>query len=205
MRKTTRPARRATATKVVASVALLAGAASVAGLGTFGAFTDTTAADQAVATGTVELGALPTTIDAPVTGMVPGDRVERQVTLTRAAGSQTFGSLRLTTTSVGDQVLTAADTGVKLSVDECSVPWTADGKALECGGQTTPVLTSGPVLGQGRDLVTPLLSVNGTGATSHLRITMLLPRTEADQNGLQGKSATVKFTFDAGQRDGEAR
>ena len=48
MRKTTRPARRATATKVIASVALLAGAASVAGMGTFGAFTDTTTADQAV-------------------------------------------------------------------------------------------------------------------------------------------------------------
>ncbi|NPC96630.1 TasA family protein [Nocardioides sp. zg-DK7169] len=208
MRKTTRPARRATATKVVASVALLAGAASVAGLGTFGAFTDTTTADQAVATGTVKLG-MNSSISQDVAGLVPGDRIERQVKLTRAEGSETFGSLRLTTTATGDDILTAAATGLKLSVEQCSLPWIEVGKVLECKGTASNVvgtfLAPVDVLGQGRDLVTPLASVNAPGAAAHLRVTMSLPRTTADQNGLQGKAASVKFTFDAGQRDGEAR
>lgn len=42
-------------TKVHASVVLVAGAASVAGLGTFGAFISTTAASEAVSAGHVEI------------------------------------------------------------------------------------------------------------------------------------------------------
>ena len=121
MRTTTRPARRATATKVVASVALLAGAASVAGLGTFGAFSSTTSASQEVAAGTVELGKLAGTISEPVSGMVPGDRAERAVTLTRADKSETFGSVFLATTASGENLLSTDKTnGLQFSVEQCS-------------------------------------------------------------------------------------
>ncbi|MQW77804.1 hypothetical protein GHK92_18185 [Nocardioides sp. dk4132] len=205
MRKITRPARRATATKVIASVALLAGAASVAGLGTFGAFTDTTTANQAVATGTVEFVDLKAQLSADVEGMVPGDWIERPVTLIRDKDSETFESLKLTTTAVGEAGLTAAATGLQLTVDECSVPWTEDGKAWTCtGGTTTPVIAETDVVGQNRALTDSVTRVNAEGE-AYLRVKLALPNTVADQNALKNKNATVTFTFDATQRAGEAR
>lgn len=47
---------RKNATKVFASVVLVAGAASVAGLGTYGSFTSTTSASETVTNGKVVIG-----------------------------------------------------------------------------------------------------------------------------------------------------
>ena len=205
MRSTTRPARRATATKVVASVALLAGAASVAGLGTFGAFTDTTTADQEVAAGTVELGTLNRTVSERVSGLVPGDTVQRQVELTRAAGSEELGTLALTT-SVSDIVAGGGAGAIMplLTVDACSVPWTKVGDTLEltCSGTptSTPVKNAG-VVGS-FDLGALVPALNSKAAASHLRLSLHLP--ESAGNAFQGASATVTYRFDATQRSGKA-
>ena len=204
MRTTTRPARRATATKVVASVALLAGAASVAGLGTFGAFSSTTSASQEVAAGTVKLGTLNPTVSTKVAGMVPGDTVERAVTLTREAGSETFGSVKLTTAASGANLLsTDVVNGLKLAVDECATAWVKDGNKLSCASNVTKVLEARPVVGTGIDLAAPLKSVNAEGRTSYLRVTLALP--ESAGNDFQNLASTVGFTFDATQRAGEYR
>ena len=207
MRMTTRPARRATATKVIASVALVAGAASVAGMGTFGAFTDTTTANQAVATGTVVLtDDLPNDVlSADVKGMVPGDWIERPVILTRGGDSAEFGTVTLTTISSKDTLLTSDVTnGLQVTIDACAKKWTVDAatKRMSC---TEPVSTAplakGAVIGADRTLVGVAEMLNA-GKTAHLRVTLALPDT-AD-NKFRTLDTSVNFAITATQRAGKA-
>ena len=100
---------RATAVKIFASVVLVGGAASVAALGTYGSFTSTTSASETVSTGKVVLnsaaGVRGLSIDA--TNLVPGDTVQRTVTLSRSNDTESFGSVKLTTTATTSNVLTS--------------------------------------------------------------------------------------------------
>jgi hypothetical protein len=200
---------RATAVKIFASVVLVAGAASVAALGTYGSFTSTTSASENVSTGKVVLtsatGVRGLAIDA--TNLVPGDTVERTVTLSRnAADTDSFGSVKLTTTAASNNLLTSdAANGLQLKVDTCATPWTkpANSNALNCAGAVTNVVAQRAVLGQNLDLGSVNTALNAAGATSHLRVTLTLP-TGADNN-FQGLSNTINFTFDATQRAAEAR
>ncbi|WP_166390510.1 TasA family protein [Nocardioides ochotonae] len=206
MRKNTTTNRRSNATKVIASVALLAGAASVAGLGTFGAFTDTTAADQKVSTGTVEFDGLKTGLGVDVAGMVPGDWIERPLTLTRAANSVDFGTVTLTTTATGDALLTSDVTnGLQLAIDACDVEWKVNAdKSMTCSGTAaSPApLVEGAVLGADRTLTGVAAALNKAGKESHLRVTLTLPK--AAGNDFRNLSTTVKFDLTATQRDGKA-
>lgn len=206
MRKNTRPARRATATKVIASVALLAGAASVAGMGTFGAFTDTTTANQEVATGAVEFVDLKTELDAPVAGMVPGDSIQRPLTLTRAADSVDFKTVTLTTTATDINLLTSdATDGLQLAVHACDGEWKVDAatKTMTCPGTASPAkLFEGAVIGADRPLTGVAEALNAAGKKSHLRVTLTLP--SAADNDFKDLSTTVKFDLTATQRDGKA-
>jgi spore coat-associated protein N len=206
MRTTTRKNRK-TAVKLAASAALVAGAASVAGLGTFGAFTSTTDASQAVSSGRIEIGiaegAQGSTIAAA--GVVPGDTIERTMTLTRDSATETFGKVTVSTTGTGSALTTDTKLGLQMTVDQCATPWvkTGDSKALTCATPAVPVLASQPVIGGMVDLGQANLdALNGAGA-SHLRVTLALP--EDAGNGFQGTSDTVKFTFDATQRSAESR
>ena len=134
MGKHTTSSRRNTA-KILASVALVAGAASVAGLGTFGAFTSTTSASQEVATGKLTIGLTQsatagTTIAA--SNLVPGDTVQRAVTLTRSSDTEAFGSVKLTTSPTVSNLLSSdAANGLQLKLDQCSVAWTKVGATSE--------------------------------------------------------------------------
>src|SRR5262249_23143024 len=114
-----------TATKLFASVALVGGAAAVAGLGTFGSFTSTTSASEQVASGKVELG--PGTpvqgLSVAAAGMVPGDPVQRAVPLTRSSATDGFGSVKLTTAGTGSLLTSNTTDGLQLKVDQCSVAW----------------------------------------------------------------------------------
>ncbi len=195
---------RRTTAKVLASVALVAGAASVAGLGTFGAFTSTTSASQEVATGKLTIGLTQsatagTTIAA--SNLVPGDTVQRAVTLTRSSDTEAFGSVKLTTSPTVSNLLSSdAGNGLQLKLDQCSTAWTKVGSTSEltCAGTTTPVLASRAVVGTNLDLAAPATALNGTAAASNLRISLSLP--EAAGNTFQGLSNTIGFTFDATQR-----
>ena len=208
MRKNTRPARRATATKVIASVALLAGAASVAGMGTFGAFTDTTTADQTVATGTVVLTDDLTNkvLSADVAGMVPGDSIERPVTLSRGGDSAEFGTVTLTTISSKNTLLTSDVTnGLQVTIDACAKKWTVDTvtKTMTCADEDklTAPLDEGAVLGADRELRGVAAMLNADGKT-YLRVKLALPKT-ADNN-FKTLDTTVNFAVTATQRAGKA-
>ena len=194
--------RHSTATKLVASVALVAGSASVAGLGTFGAFTDTTTANQAVASGTVKIGADAASMNVPAAGLVPGDTVQRAITLTRGGG-ETFGSVKLTTTaSAQNKLVTDPANGLQLTIEQCPTAWTASGNTWSCSATPTPVIAKRAVIGTGLDLVAPVASLNSR-QQSFLRITLTLP-TEAN-NDFQGLSNALTFTFDALQRAGQPK
>jgi spore coat-associated protein N len=198
-----RIASRSTAVKIFASVVLVGGAASVAGLGTFGGFTSTTNASQEVGTGKVVLtsGAGVQGMVLPVTNIVPGDALQRTITLTRSSDTQSFGSVKLTTTGSTTNVLTSdASNGLQLTVDQCSVAWAKVGStsALSCSGTTTQVIAQRAILGTAVDLGAATTALNGAGAVSNLRATISLP--DAAGNTFQALSNTLTFTFDATQR-----
>jgi len=199
---------RATAVKIFASVVLVGGAAAVAALGTYGSFTSTTSASETVSTGKVVMnsaaGVRGLTIDA--TNLVPGDTVERTVTLSRSNDTESFGSVKLTTTATSSNVLTSdATNGLQLKVDTCPAAWTkpANSNALNCSGSITNVVSQRAVLGQNIDLAAVNTALNAAGATSNLRVTLTLPAS-AD-NAFQGLSNTINFVFDGTQRAAEAR
>jgi predicted ribosomally synthesized peptide with SipW-like signal peptide len=207
MRTTT--ASRKTAAKIFASLVLVGGAASVAGLGTFGSFTDTTAADQSVGTGKVDLGlsqhaSAGTTVAAG--NLVPGDTVQRAVTLTRSSDTEKFGSVLLSTTAGTSNVLsTDATNGLQLSVDQCSVAWTrnADGSLACTGGTTTGLVASRAVVGSALDLGAATTAMNSSAAAANLRLTLKLPA--GADNTFQGLANSITFKFDATQRTAENR
>ncbi|WP_243060671.1 TasA family protein [Nocardioides sp. SR21] len=201
-------ASKSAAVKILASAALVGGAASVAGLGTFGAFTSTTTANQSVATGKVVLSTTsgPQDFGLAVSNMVPGDTIQRTVTLTRSSDTEAFGAIKLTSTSDTSNLLTTdATNGLQVKVEECPTAWVkaANTNDLTCSGQVDTVVTQRAVLaGTGSDLAKVTSSLNGAGKTSNLKVTLTLP-TDAG-NAFQGLSTNLKFTFDATQRAAKA-
>lgn len=194
--------------KVLASVALLAGAAGVAGLGTFGSFTSTTSASQSVASGTVTIGlgvAGPANrLSVAAAGLVPGDTVQRAVTLTNS-GSQNLSTVTLTTTASPTSKLDSDTTnGLHLALDACSVPWTEAGTSpaytYTCSGITTPVLASQPVIAANAALSG--LSSLTAGASDNLRSTLTLPA--GADNTFQNLTSTITFAFTGTQRTATA-
>jgi hypothetical protein len=194
------------ARKVVGSLAVIGTAAAVAGLGTFGSFTDsTTPVDATIQSGTLSIDLTQVGYAVPVTtaGFVPGDTLTRAVDLVND-GSSPLGSVNFTSTATAGSILTT-DTlnGLQLSLKSCSVAWTQGGTAsapaYTCSG-TTQTLANGPAV-----TTVPLsnpASLNA-GGTDHLVFTISLP-TSAD-NTFQGKSASLSLSFTGVQRSGTAR
>ncbi len=209
-----RPSRislKSTSGKILASVALLGVAASVAGLGTYGSFTSSTSASQAVSAGrvAVQLGTTGTAanrFNVAATALVPGDTLQRVATISNT-GNQSFGGVTLTTTAVGtpSKLTTDAVNGLQLVVDSCSVPWTEAGVApaytYTCAGTVTGVAPKRAIIGANTPL-TNLASIT-PGKTDNLRFTATLP-VSAD-NTFQGLSSTANFTFTATQRTASNR
>ena len=196
-----------TSGKILASAALVGAAASVAGLGTYGAFTSTTSANTSVSSGTVVVG-LGTSgtannrLSVAATGIVAGDTIQRAVTLSNT-GTQNLAGVTLTTTaSPSSKLDTDSVNGLQMTIDNCSVPWTEAGTApaytYTCSGTTTSVLASHAVIGSNLTLAN-LLSITAT-KSDNLRVTLSLPST-AD-NTFQGLSSTVSFSFTGTQRSG---
>jgi hypothetical protein len=200
---------RSTARKVVGSLAILGTAAAVAGLGTYGNFTDsTTPLNTTVATDTLSInlaqpgGAV--AIPVSTSGFVPGDSISRAVNLINDGGSA-LGSVSVnsTTTSPANVLTTDPVNGLQLTIKGCSVAWTQGGTptapTYTCAGTERTVLS-------GRAVNTaPLASPASlaAGGVDNLVFTISLPVT-AD-NTFQGKSASLSLAFTAVQRAGTAR
>ncbi len=197
-----------TARKVVGSLAVLGTAAAVAGLGTYGNFTDsTTPMNTTVASGTLSIdltqpaGAY--AIPVSVSGLVPGDSITRAVNLVND-GTLGLSTVSVVSTATAPSLLTTdATNGLQLAIKGCSVPWTQGGTAAAptytcSAGQST--LMTGPVVNNS-GLSNPA-SLN-PGGTDYLTFSISLPTT-AD-NTFQGKSAGLSLSFTGAQRSGSAR
>lgn len=197
---------KTTSGKILVSVALVGTAAAVAGLGTYGAFTDsTTTVDQAVTAGTVAIDLTGAgTLSVPVSNLLPGDSVEKFATLGNT-GNSDFNTVTLTTalgSGAASNVLTSdATNGLQVTIETCSNAWTAVANGPDTCLGSKSVLAESAILGTGRAL-TNLASVTA-GGTDHLKITTSLPSTAG--NSFQGLATTVGFTFDATQRTGTVK
>lgn len=203
---------RLAAVSLVSASALVIGNAS----GVFAALTATANNDtgQTATSGTLklELGAVAGSggITSAIANLAPGDSVTRYVDLTNS-GSLAARLLQLqvaaTPATPAASVLISdgvspATRALKVAVKSCDVAWSAG----TCNGVTKDELLSTVVsdLGTAVNLATtsPI-----AGQVLHLQVTTLLPeQTENVANGVivepsvQGKSATLVYTFSEAQR-----
>ena len=191
--------------KVAASFAVVGVAAAAAGLGTFATFTSSTSASNTVATGTVVIalgatGSQTNRLDINAADVAAGDTIQRSVDLINS-GSIDLSGVTLTTTASPSSLLdTDATNGLQMVIDKCSVAWTESGPPYTyvCGGVTSTVLASGPVIGAAQALSN--LAALTAGTTDRLRITLTLPGTAG--NTFQGLTSTVTYAFTGTQRAG---
>jgi spore coat-associated protein N len=203
MRRSRPTAARSTAQKLLATVAVLGAAASIAGLGTYATWTSTTSQSQSISSGTVTIalgatGAATNRLNIGASALAPGDTVQRSVDLTNS-GSLDLASVTLTTTAPTSSLLdTDATNGLQMVIDKCSQAWTEAGPpyTYTCGGSTSTVLASRAVIGSNLSLSN--LGATTAGATDHLRVTLTLPG--GADNSFQNKSSTISYAFTGTQR-----
>ncbi|MBB3676107.1 hypothetical protein [Modestobacter versicolor] len=194
-------ARRVTIARVLGSIGVVGTAAAVAGIGTFGGFTDsTTPAPVSVQSGIVSiaLSAADGTATVPLAfdGVVPGASVTQELDLVND-GDAGLASVSLTTAATVSSVLdTDTVNGLQMTVRSCSVAWTAG----SCAGDVRTVLAAGPVV-RTADLSNPASLT--AKATDHLAVTVSLPAAAGD--AFKEKSSELALTFTATQRAGTSR
>lgn len=208
--------------KALLSLGAVGVAASMAGLGTFATFNDSTSASQAIASGTVDVnlgtaGSADNRLTIGASGLVPGDTVQRRAKVTNA-GSENLASVVLTTVDTTidpDTVLTTdATNGLQMKIERCTgtvgwtesvtTPYTYTCDAVLAGdnaGVRSAVLASRAVIGA--DLALSGMQSVTAGSTDDMVVTLSLPTT-AD-NDFQGKSATIEYTFAGTQRNGASK
>ncbi|HWB70781.1 MAG TPA: TasA family protein [Egibacteraceae bacterium] len=192
--------------KVLLSVAAMAAAASIAGLGTYATFSSSTSASQPVSSGTVTIalgtaGGADNRLTIGASDVAPGDTIQRHVKLSNS-GSLNLADIKLTTAATTSSLLdTDATNGLQMVIDKCVAGWVESlttpytYTCADLGGPTT-VLASRAVIGS--NLALSGLSATTAGANDSLRVTLTLPAT-AD-NTFQGKTSTVQYTFTGTQR-----
>jgi hypothetical protein len=195
--------------KLLVTLALVGAAASITAMGTLATFTSSTAATTSnLTTGQVQiaLGAVgpANRLTLGATGLLPGDTMTRAFDLsnTAAGGSDPLASVSLTTTAGTSSLLnTDASNGLQMKIDRCSVAWTESGVSpaftYTCGGTTSAVLASAPVIGA--NLALSNLTSLTTGNTDHLLVTLTFPAS-APQAGFQSITSTITYTFTGTQR-----
>jgi len=195
--------------RLIASATILAAAASIASFGTYATFTSSSAASNALDTGSVSiaLGAVgpANRLTLGASGLLPGDTMQRVIDLqnTGIPGSDDLAAVSLTTSASLSSLLdTDATDGLQMAIDRCSVPWTESGTSpaftYSCSGTTSSVLASQAVIGLNLPLSN--LSSLAAGITDHLRVTLTLP--SSAPNTMQGLSSTLDYTFVGIQRAG---
>jgi predicted ribosomally synthesized peptide with SipW-like signal peptide len=196
--------------RLLASLAVVGAAAAVAGLGTFATFTSSTSATHSVSSGTVSiaLGAsgAANRLNIGATNLVPGDTVQRAADLNNngTGTADNLSSIALSTTASPSSLLdTETSNGLQMNIEKCSVAWTesASPYTYTCGGTSTSVLASRPVIGSA--IVLSNLSSLTTGSTDHLRVTLTLPT--AAPNAMQGQTSTISYNFLGTQRVAAAK
>ena len=203
-----RTATGAVATKVTLSLALVMVAAGLVGVGAFAVFTDTQSVAQATSSGTVTLNpvngnAVNNRLSVGASNIAAGDTIQRTVNV-KDTGNLSLASVTLTTSATVSSLLNTDTTnGLQMVIDKCSVAWTEAGTGppytYTCGGTTTTVLASTPVIGTNFALSNLTLTPS---ADNFVRVTLTLP--SGAPNTLQGQSSTINYAFTATQRAAQA-
>jgi spore coat-associated protein N len=195
--------RGSTTSKLVATLAILGAAASIAGLGTYATWTSSTSQSHTISSGTVTIalgstGAATNRLNIGASALAPGDTIQRSVDLTNS-GTLDLASVTLTTTATASSLLdTDTTNGLQMVIDKCSQAWTEAGPpyTYTCGGTTSSVLASRAVIGS--TLALSNLSSTTAGSTDHLRVTLTLPSAAA--NSVQNQTSTISYAFTGTQR-----
>jgi predicted ribosomally synthesized peptide with SipW-like signal peptide len=197
--------RRRSAVKIVGALSAVGAAVAVAGMGTFGNFTDSTSP-----VGTkVDTGVLSVDVSQPGGAAVPfsggmmlaGDSRSAVIDLvndgTTALSAVTIKSWA-TSSSILDQ-----DTvnGLQLTVESCSVAWNTAGASPTCPGTVRSYFTQPIIV---TDYPLNFSAATAAGATDHLKLTAALP-TGASGDAFEGASSDLKFQFTGIQRSGGVR
>ncbi len=183
------------ATRLLASVAVLALAGGVFTVSSLALFTDQeSVTGNAFSTGSIDLVATPATVAITDLNMLPGDQVTAPLTVSNS-GTLEF---RYSMTSTTDENTLASDLvmTVKSDVTTCTdATWQADGVVLYSGilGSTTTANVMGDVAtgSQAGDRVL------ASAAAEELCFNVTLPA--AADNSVAGLASTAIFTFDAEQ------
>ncbi|MGY1814742.1 hypothetical protein [Blastococcus sp. SYSU D00820] len=203
-------ARRADRTRtrgrIAASVAVLGVAGAVAGLATYGTFTDSTApVVTTTGTGVVSIDLTKAAGAASLSlfsngSFLAGDSESSPIDLVND-GSAALARVSLASTATTSSALDADPVnGLQLTVRDCSVAWSGSAGAWSCGGTVTTVY-SGRVL---LDQALPVTDSLQPGGVDHLLLTATLPAGASDE-AVAGARSALDFTFTAVQRDGQAR
>ena len=198
------PTRRRTAAKVVASLGVVGATVAIAGMGSFGSFTDSTSPVGAgVATGTISINLSPAAMYASVPvsagGFLPGDTSATPFDL-RNDGDVAWESVTFTSRATRSSLLDSDPVhGLQLTVESCPVAWSVAGSGYTCTG-TVREFYSGPIL-----VDDPLVGAASLepGRVDHLLATIAFPATAGDAH--EDELSQLAFRFTAVQRDGTAR
>ena len=193
--------------KLLVSVALITVAASIVSMGAFALFTDTASVSQANTSGTVTMAVINVNgannrLSVGATNLAAGDTIQRVADL-KQTGTIALASITLTTTASPTSLLdTDATNGLQMVIDKCSVAWTESGPpyTYTCGGTTTSVLASAPVIGASLALSNLTLTA---GTDNFVRVTSTLP--SGAPNTLKGLASTITYAFTATQRTAAAQ
>ena len=197
--------RRRSAVKIVGALSAVGAAVAVAGMGTFGNFTDSTSpVGTLVDTGVLSIDvSQPGGAAVPFSGgmMLAGDSRSAVIDLvndgTTALSAVTIKSWA-TSSSILDQ-----DTvnGLQLTVESCSVAWDTAGASPTCAGTVRSYFTQ-PIIVSNYPL--NLSAATAAGATDHLKLTAALP-SSASGDAFEGASSDLKIQFTGIQRSGGVR
>jgi hypothetical protein len=197
---------RAARGRIAASVVVVGAAAAVAGLGTFGAFTDsTTPVVTELDTGVLSIELTKAANAATLSlfdhgSFLAGDSESSAIDLVNG-GTVALGEMRMASVATDSSALDRdRDNGLQLAVDSCSVSWVPADGDWSCAGETTrfysgPIVTDAPLTGA---------ASLAPGGVDHLLLTAMLPAaTTADM--VAGATSDLDFTFSTTQRGGTAR
>ena len=201
----TTPTRRRSAVKIVGAISAVGAAVAVAGLGTFGNFTDSTSP-----VGTrVDSGVLSIDVSQPGGASVPfaggmmlaGDSRSAVIDLVND-GTTPLSAVTLRSWATSSSVLDQ-DTvnGLQLSVESCSVAWTSGAGAPTCSGTSRLYFTQPIVV---NNVALTASAALAAGATDHLKLTAALP-SSASGDAFEGATSNLNFQFTGTQKAGGPR
>jgi hypothetical protein len=197
--------RRRTGLKIVGALSIVGAAVAVAGLGTFGQFTDTTSpVGTKVDTGVVSVDvSSPAGAAVPFSGgmMLAGDSRSALVDLVNN-GTTPLSTLTLTSTATSSSVLDQDKVnGLQLTVESCSVAWITGASAPYCTGTVTSYVNQPIIMSNAPLAASPAMAPM---KFDHLKLTATLP-SSATADAFQAASSNLSFVFTGSQRAGGPR